>query len=120
MLLVIKVENENVIPAYAADELHRSRPWALYWLKRYREEDIDGSKDRPKSGRLPDIPEETIYEIKKRISIQQTRMEYKTGRRSNCHKERWNQISLYSHIQTHAQMEIQTEGTKKSTCKYSI
>ena len=40
MLLVIKVENENIIPAYAADELHRSRPWALYWLKRYREEGI--------------------------------------------------------------------------------
>ena len=37
LLLVIKVENENVIPAYAADELHRSRPLALYWLKRYRE-----------------------------------------------------------------------------------
>jgi putative transposase len=51
MLLVIKIENENVIPAYAADELHRSRPWALYWLKRYREECIDGLKDRPKSGR---------------------------------------------------------------------
>ena len=40
MLLVIKVENENVIPAYAADELHRSRPWALYWLKRYREKNV--------------------------------------------------------------------------------
>jgi len=64
--LVIKVENENVIPAYAADELHRSRPWALYWLKRYREEDIDGLKDRPKSGRL--IPEETVYEIKNELA----------------------------------------------------
>jgi hypothetical protein len=41
LLLVIKVENDNVIPAYAADELHsRSGPWALYWLeiqrRRYR------------------------------------------------------------------------------------
>ena len=26
MLLVIKVKYENVIPAYAADELHRSSP----------------------------------------------------------------------------------------------
>jgi hypothetical protein len=41
LLLVIKVENDNVIPAYAADELHsRSRPWALYWLKRYREKKV--------------------------------------------------------------------------------
>ena len=64
MLLVIKVENENIIPAYAADEVHRSRPWALYWLKRYREEGIDGLKDRPKSSRPPDLPEEKVYEIK--------------------------------------------------------
>ena len=68
MLLVIKVGNENVIPAYAADELHRSRPWALYWLKRYREEGIDGLKERPKSGRPPDIPEETVYEIKNELA----------------------------------------------------
>ena len=34
LLLVIKVEHDNVIPAYAADELHRSRPWGLYWLDR--------------------------------------------------------------------------------------
>ena len=64
LLLVIKVKCDNVIPAYASDELHRSRPWALYWLKRYREEGIDGLKNRSKSGRLPDLPEEKVYEIK--------------------------------------------------------
>jgi putative transposase len=63
MLLVIKVEHDNVIPAYAADELHRSRPWALYWLDRFSAEGIDGLKNRTKSGRPPDIPEETVYEI---------------------------------------------------------
>ncbi|HEU4482069.1 MAG TPA: hypothetical protein VFR65_03355 [Nitrososphaeraceae archaeon] len=47
-------------------------------------------------------------------------MDYKTGRRSNCKKEWWNQIPLYPHLQTHAQVGIQTEGTKKSTCKHSI
>jgi putative transposase len=68
MLLVVKVEHDDVIPAYAADELHRSRPWALYWLKRYIEEGIDGLKNRPKSGRPPDIREETVYEIKNELS----------------------------------------------------
>jgi putative transposase len=68
MLLVIKVEHDDVIPAYAADELHRSRPWALYWLKRYREEGIEGLKDRTKSGRPPDIPKETIYKIKNELA----------------------------------------------------
>jgi putative transposase len=28
LLLVIKIEIDDLIPAYAADELHRSRPWA--------------------------------------------------------------------------------------------
>ncbi len=48
MLLVIKVKYDNVIPAYAADELHRSRPWGLYWLDRFYEEGIEGLKDRQK------------------------------------------------------------------------
>jgi putative transposase len=68
LLLVVKVENDNVIPAYAYDELHRSRSWALYWLKRYREEGIEGLKDRTKSGRPPDIPKETIYKIKNELA----------------------------------------------------
>ena len=68
MLLVIKVEHDNVIPAYAADELHRSRPWALYWLDRFSAEGIDGLKNRPKSGRPPDIPRKVVYEIKKELS----------------------------------------------------
>jgi putative transposase len=68
LLLVVKIENDNIIPAYAADELHRSRPWALNWLKRYREEGIDGLKNRPKSGRHPEISEETVYEIKNELA----------------------------------------------------
>jgi transposase len=68
ILLVIKVEYDNVIPAYAADELHRSRPWALYWLDRFSEEGIEGLKNRSKSGRPSDIPEQTIYEIKNELS----------------------------------------------------
>jgi len=69
LLLVVKVDHDNIIPAYAADELHRSRPWALYWLKRYRrEEGIEGLKNRPKSGRPPDIPREVVYEIQNELS----------------------------------------------------
>lgn len=68
LLLVIKIEYDHIIPAYASDELHRSRPWGLYWLKRYREEGIDGLKNRPKSGRPPDIPREVVYEIKNELA----------------------------------------------------
>lgn len=68
MLLVIKVKYENVIPAYAADELHRSRPWGLYWLDRFSQEGVEGLKNRPKSGRHQDIPEEKIHEIKNELA----------------------------------------------------
>jgi hypothetical protein len=29
LILVLKVIGDGMIPAHAADELHRSRPWAL-------------------------------------------------------------------------------------------
>jgi len=45
----------------------------------------------------------------------QTGMDYKTGGRSNCKKEWWNQISLYPYIQTHAQVGIQTEKVPRKT-----
>ena len=110
LLLVIKVRHDNVIPAYAADELHRSRPWALYWLDRFSEEGVDGLKNRPKSGRHPDIPEETVYEIKNELASSKQGWTTKQVERSNCPKK-WIKIPLYPHLQTNAQMGIQTEST---------
>ncbi len=60
MLLVLNVIYDKQIPAQVARDLHRSRTWASDWLKRYREEGIEGLKDRSKSGRPPDIQEETV------------------------------------------------------------
>ena len=69
MLLVLNVVYEKQIPAQVARDLHISRTWASDWLKRYRkEEGIEGLKNRPKSGRHPDIPEETVYEIKNELA----------------------------------------------------
>ena len=46
--------------------IHRSKPWASYWLDRYnKEEGIDGLKDRSKSGRPPEIPEELAIRVRK-------------------------------------------------------
>ena len=68
MLLVLNVIYDKQIPAQVARDLHRSRTWASDWLKRYREEGIDGLRDRPKSGRPPDIPEEIVYKIQNQLS----------------------------------------------------
>ena len=48
MLLVLKVTYDKQIPAQVARDLHRSRTWASDWLKRYREEGLEGLKDRTK------------------------------------------------------------------------
>ena len=68
LLLVIKVRYYNLIPAYASDELRRSRPWGLYWLDRFLQEGVEGLKNRPKSGRYPDISEEKVSEIKRELA----------------------------------------------------
>lgn len=67
LLLVIKVEGDDIVPARAAKELHRSRTWASDWLARYREEGIEGLRDRPKSGRPPEISPEVVLKIRKKL-----------------------------------------------------
>jgi putative transposase len=60
MLLILNVIYDKQIPTQVARDLHRSKTWASDWLKRYREEGIEGLKNRTKSGRPPDILEETV------------------------------------------------------------
>ena len=67
MLLVLNVIYQKQIPAQVARDLHRSRTWASDWLKRYREEGIEGLKNRSKSGRPPDIPEQIVYQIQNEL-----------------------------------------------------
>jgi putative transposase len=69
MLLVLNVVYNNIIPAHATKDLHRSRAWASDWLKRYDKEGIEGLRDRTKSGRPTEIPEDIDYQIKKELSI---------------------------------------------------
>jgi putative transposase len=68
MLLVLNVIYDKQIPAQVTRDLHRSKTWASDWLKRYREEGIEGLKNRPKSGRPPGIPREVVYEIQNELT----------------------------------------------------
>ena len=67
LLLVLKVEGDDIVPARAAKELHRSRTWASDWLARYREEGIEGLRDRSKSGRPPKLSPEVVLRIRKKL-----------------------------------------------------
>ena len=64
MLLVLNVVYHGRIASQVARTLHKSKGWASQWLKRYREEGIEGLKDRPKIGRRPELPPEVEYEIR--------------------------------------------------------
>jgi putative transposase len=64
MLLVLNVSYYDKVATHIPREIHRSKGWASQRLKRYREEGIEGLKDRPKGGRHPKISRQTEYQIK--------------------------------------------------------
>lgn len=68
LLLILRVQVDGAIPAYAARELHRSRPWASYWLRRFSKEGLDGLRDKPRSGRPSKLPAEVVMRIRRTLS----------------------------------------------------
>jgi putative transposase len=69
ILLVRRVTSDNGdITLVSKKELHRSRAWAYTWLKRFDKEGLEGLKDKPRSGRPPDIPEDKISKIRSELS----------------------------------------------------
>ena len=69
LLFILRVEGDGAIPSYVAErELHRSKPWASYWLDRYINEGVEGLKDKPRSGRPPKIPTDIVVEIRRELA----------------------------------------------------
>lgn len=68
VLLVLRVKVDGVRPAHAVRELHRTRPWATKWLRRYQEEGLDGLETRKRSGRPPKIPQRILVRIRRRLT----------------------------------------------------
>ena len=67
LLLILRVEGDEQLPAHVVKAIHRSKPWASYWLDRYNKEGIEGLRDKPKSGRVPDLPLEIAIKIRKKL-----------------------------------------------------
>jgi putative transposase len=68
LLLVLRVEGDGMVPARVAKELHRSKFWTSFWLRRYREEGVSGLDDKPREGRPPKLSEDVQAEIRREIS----------------------------------------------------
>ena len=64
MLLVLNVVYCDKVAAHVARDIHKSKGWACQWLKRYREEGINGLDDRLKGGRHPQASRQAEYRIK--------------------------------------------------------
>ena len=69
LLFILRVEGDGAVPSRVAEgELHRSRPWASYWLGRYLEESVEGLKDKPRSGRPPRLPAKVALAIRRELA----------------------------------------------------
>lgn len=68
LLLILRVEDDEQLPAHVVKDLHRSKPWASYWLDRYNTAGIEGLRNKPKSGRPTELPKDVILKIRKKLS----------------------------------------------------
>ena len=73
ILLIRRVQIDKEEAASVAEkELHRSRWWAYKWLKRYDNSALDGLKNKHRSGRPPEVSEESFTIIRKELSENQS------------------------------------------------
>ena len=68
LLLILRVEGDEQLPARVVKAIHRSKPWASYWLDRYNKEGTEGLKDKPKCGRTSHLPSEIALKIRKKLT----------------------------------------------------
>lgn len=69
ILLIRRVRiDKKEAAGVAGKELHRSRWWAYKWLKRFDNDSLDGLRNKHRSGRPPEVSEETSTTIRRELS----------------------------------------------------
>ncbi|MGC1928176.1 MAG: leucine zipper domain-containing protein, partial [Candidatus Nitrosopolaris sp.] len=58
ILLIRRITSDGKDIVLVSKELHRSRAWVYKWLKRFDKEGLEGLRDKPRSGRPPDVPKD--------------------------------------------------------------
>lgn len=77
ILLVIRISSDKQHIESVARELHRARSWAYKWHKRYRDEGMEGLRDRQRSGKPSAIPKEEMDKIKQELSDSNTGWDFR-------------------------------------------
>ena len=65
IMLNVHIERDDMSMSMAARHLGMAPSWGVKWRHRYLEEGIRGLQTRPKSGRPPWIPKETMKKVRK-------------------------------------------------------
>ena len=73
ILLVTRVRTDKEEASSVAEkEFHRSRWWAYKWLKRFDNAGLEGLRNKHRSGRPPEVSEETSTGIRGELSENQS------------------------------------------------
>ena len=73
ILLVTRVRTDKEEASSVAEkEFHKSRWWAYKWLKRFDNAGLKGLKNKHRSGRPPEVSEETSIRIRGELSENQS------------------------------------------------
>jgi putative transposase len=77
ILLVRRVLSDKQHIESIAQELHKSRAWAYKWYKRYKDEELDGLKDKPRSGRPPMVEHDLMIKVRKELEDSNTGWDFR-------------------------------------------
>jgi transposase len=77
-----------------ARELHRCRAWAYKWYKRYNDNELDGLKNKAKTGRPSDVSKDVMVKIRKELADSNDWMGFQAGIGSYL-QQNWSKISKY-------------------------
>ena len=120
LLLVIRVIVDGELPAHVVKEIHRSKPWGSYWLERYDKEGIKGLRDKPRSGRIPQISLSISTRIRK--TLRESRHGWTTRQANDLIA---NESGIHYHY-THVYRLLHRWGFKQKvprkvgTCKHCL
>ncbi|MDR4511010.1 MAG: hypothetical protein MRJ93_04815 [Nitrososphaeraceae archaeon] len=85
---------------------------------RFSAEGVAGLKNKPKSGRNPDIPKEILHEIKNELASIKQGWTTKQVRSDN--NKKWNKISFYSYVYELMHKWGFKQKVLRKVCKHSI
>ena len=77
ILLVRRIVEDNQHIEDVAKELHRCRAWAYKWYKRYNDNELEGLKNKAKTGRPPDVPKDVMVKIRKELTDSNTGWDFR-------------------------------------------